>query len=218
MREEGRGTRFGLLLLACLGLASCGIESGVYRYSPPSLSSSAFNIINLRHNVADNDLPGFLGYDLYYRFFDTDSAAQADLASIQALGASSASSAETALSAITAMGYLLAGGKDGTTFLGNPIFRVTAGEVASELEFLITMSASENWQVSKPASTFILLRSNASPPSFAPDGVVPGSPDYSGSAPHPTHLVVVGVARAENLANVLLPSFSLPAALVVTLP
>jgi hypothetical protein len=83
--KGGRGA-WGLLCLTplLLALTTCGIENGTVIYSAPTFSYSG-NILTLRHSTANAGQDGFQGYDIYYRVYTSQTAADSDRVAIEAL-------------------------------------------------------------------------------------------------------------------------------------
>lgn len=241
-RARGSGTggsgrwRPSRLLVPAMLLAlsaSCGIDSGVYQYEPPYLRISGNNAFILEHNVSANDLEGFKGYDLYYRFFDTQEGANAAASAIAASGSGSGATPQAAISAMLSRGFnrmVAATGARVPIDENYPVLSVgTRGAVAT---FTISMSQTEDWTFTDSQdleTAHILLRgatSSDQTDSLAISGIepLPGAAatyDYAaeGRLAHPLYVAVVGIAKASSLSSVFETVESLPStALIVELP
>lgn len=102
MRTKGRGS---LIVLALLAVASCGVPQFVF-LAPPELGSvsSLPPTVSFAHDEL-NDIDSFLGYELYYKFYDpaagdVTAAFSADRSAIEAATPGSV------VSALGSRGYL----------------------------------------------------------------------------------------------------------------
>ena len=108
LRSKGEGAR-RLLVAAFLALGSslslctCGIQSTIEYFDPPSLSTTPQPGYFILYHNTQNNLSGFAGYDLYYKAFDSLSNANTALANLQTLASSTTSQTPyTVLNTLTA--------------------------------------------------------------------------------------------------------------------
>lgn len=98
-------TRWRGLVLVCATffLSSCGIPQFIVLQEPEFVSlPSLTNVITLGHST-DNDIDDFLGYELYYKFYDPATAAVQFAADATSIGGAGPG---TTLSVIGQRGYL----------------------------------------------------------------------------------------------------------------
>jgi hypothetical protein len=215
-----------------VGMSSCGLESGVYQFSPPLLTTAGTNGIKISHNLSANgDLVGLLGYDLYYRFFDAAQNAEASISAMSNFSSAATSTPEKSIAELKRLGFSLVKAKapnaQGSP-VPDPIFSVANPAISDEL--FITMEPDRDWACDDTDndSVFVLVRNYVSSfsqsSSFATNLIEPSpssdptSYDYEGTAPKPTHIALFALARAMDQNNVLSFTYSQPNGIVVELP
>jgi hypothetical protein len=103
--DPSSGCFLDLALFLVVGFSfffnGCGLETVTY-YSPPSFSYGS-NILTLTHNSANSS--AFLGYDIYYRAYYSQSEADTARQNIENLTSSVSSTPESVLTQMTSTGF-----------------------------------------------------------------------------------------------------------------
>jgi hypothetical protein len=211
-----------------LSLTTCGIET-ITIFSPPSFTQTGANQITLVHNTANGD-SSFSGYEIYYRAFDDQAAADSARGKIETAASLITATPEYCNSLLASLGFTRmydANGNDGIAGT-RPLFVITAADRATAVQFDLILDASSSG--SPPSATWYYTRKDSptnqirvtrsistlgQPVSFE-GSYSPGS-DYSGAGAasgQGIYFVFFAVAYGLNVSSsAFANSYSLPASL-----
>jgi len=215
-----------------LALNTCGIDTPVTIFSPPSFSLPSPNELVLIHNTANNSAGGFSGYEIYYQAFDTDAAASNAEQYVEAATALVSATPEYCNNVLMSHGYTRicdAAGNDGVGGL-RPLFRVSTAEqtagTAVEFDLFLdststsTTPPNATWYYTKSTSptTQVQVTRSISSPGVSPvsfeDSYSNGN-DYKGAgsaARSPIYFVFFAVAFGMDVSSSSFAyNYSLPA-------
>lgn len=132
---------WALFSIPSLCLAGCGLETVTY-YSPPSFSYGS-NILTLTHN-ASNSI-AFLGYDIYYRAYISQTEADTARQTIEISTGSTSSTPESVLNLMTTNGFKKIYLASNPLTAPTPLLPVTSGTTPSFTILMPRDSQSTNW-------------------------------------------------------------------------
>ncbi len=130
-----------LSVVSSIILSTCGLESVNVLYQPGFYEYSANSII-LTHNTANGSNTGLKGYQIYYRVFDTQTAADTSRQAIEAAIQLSTATPESSLSSLQSAGYTTIAAADGG--LGpkgtSPLFIVSSNELSNPVQYTLYLN------------------------------------------------------------------------------
>lgn len=214
------GLLSALLSFGAVLFFSCGIPQTIY-LDPPDFSGNGASQVVITHNInnyssVEGASQSFRGYEIYYRAFDSQSAADSSLASLQAKVSSDPNNPESVLYyAKSGLGYrsMKAAG-DATA----PLIKITDPS-KSAVYYLNMPDSGDEWNISKdPAILFDVERDIAD--SARSSFVVlanwqAGDEDYSGTADNPAtkYFVLFAVAYGQDPETIGQTLHSMPSTL-----
>jgi hypothetical protein len=126
--------------LACLCLSTCGLEDISYYESPSFIYGS--NILTLTHNTSN--VENFLGYDVYYRAYQTEALANTARATIESAIGTSGSTPDSVISTMTTNKFVKMYLASTPTVAPTPLCKVASPSSSIAFNFLLDKSTA-NW-------------------------------------------------------------------------
>ena len=163
------------LTSAMLSLISCGLPKILYLYKPKDFSLPSGNLLSLVHDTQNNDpsegsSQSFKGYEIYYRAYDTSSAALSAYDQLTIYAASFSNSSSNFLSSATSgLGFvrMISKDSDGSTS-APPLIRVSSPALNSSYE--IYLNTGTDWNLTSdtvsPTINFLVFRNDGRKSSF----------------------------------------------------
>jgi hypothetical protein len=148
LKKAGEGRRRFLRHVPCLAfvialslcLSTCGLEVVSY-YGDPGFAYVG-NAFTVTHNTANTE--NFLGYDVYYHAYQTETLADTARATIESAISSSSSTPESVLTKMTSAGFVKIYNALTPTVSPTPLCKVST--TSSAVKFTFTMdSSTTNW-------------------------------------------------------------------------
>jgi len=200
-----------ILFLSCvfsLVSFSCGLPTADYLYPTNGFSQIGANLITLYHNSSNsyND-NGFLGYDIYYRAFESFTEAEA---SYQFLARTLTSSNFASVSIQEKYYPLLKKNAAGSDFDYSVLLPYATCESNKYEYFALNMRGGASWTISgESASTELskVVRNKGDGSSvtnsefYLSSQYNPGDRDYSGTTSNPSQVFFVFLAVAVGNSN-----------------
>lgn len=132
-----------LILGATLCLSTCGLDVVSY-YQTPGFTYIG-NGFTLTHNTANSD-SNFLGYDIYYHAYQTQTLADTARTTIETAISSTSSTPQSVLSSMTSSGFVKIYKASAPTVSPTPLCKVTSPATAVNFNFLMdSTSIATNW-------------------------------------------------------------------------
>jgi hypothetical protein len=157
--------RLGLRVLSAaivsISLTTCGIET-ITIFNAPGFASPSQNQLTLTHDPSNNSA-SFSGYEIYYRAFDTQDAADLARTTIERAAALVTATPENCISLLASTGFTRMYdvlGEDGQGGI-RPLFALTAGDQAISppvhFDLILDFSSSAN----PPYANWFFTKSSA---------------------------------------------------------
>ncbi len=197
--KESAGRRQALSLATALAaaalLASCGLETVVI-YESPGFTDDAGRL-TLSHDAANESDPSFLGYEIYYRAYDSSEAADTDRKAIEAAIDQDSATPDSCMSKLESLKF-----RRMTNAVGSderPRFR-TSIFIADKLAIFYGASGWDIADVAPDEDDIKRWTSQSFNSTYYPD-----DEDYAGSStlvsPNPAYFVFFAVAYGFDIVS-----------------
>jgi hypothetical protein len=169
-----------LLVVATFLWTGCGIPEYIY-LAPPILGNIDASIATLQFaHDPDNDVESFLGYEIYYKFYDPALTPEERSAVLQAdASAISGASPPSLVSVLTSRGYRRIRTPDND----QPAVRIDPADKGDAFSIQLTFSpddgATADWPVALPSNAVVLQRDllTPTPKGFGEADIMTNPPD-----------------------------------------
>lgn len=219
-----RISALALLLFTTLWLSTCGLEVVSY-YGDPGFASAGSNAFTLTHNTANSDY--FLGYDVYYRAYQTSTLADTARVTIESAISSSSSTPESVISQMTSAGFVKMYLASSPLSPPTPLCSVSSSYLSTAVKFNFTMdSSTANWYYTNSTDSgstkvYVVRGLGTSTNNSFSYKYVSGDADYTLSnnavtSGQTVYLVFFAVAYGYNISS-LTSIYSVPTSLYTTM-